>query len=63
MGWQVVAEYVDQGISGSKGRDQRPQFDAMLKAATRREVDVIAACNVCGQVRGHDKRYPLGVQD
>ena len=63
MGWQVVAEYVDQGFSGSKGRDQRPQFDAMLKAATRREVDIIAACNVCGQVRGHDKRYPLGVQD
>ena len=63
MDWQVVADYVDQGISGSKGRDQRLQFDALLKAATRREVDVIAACNVCGQVRGHDKRYPCGVQD
>lgn len=46
MGWNVVAEYVDHGISGSKGRDQRPQFDAMLKAVTKREVDVIAAWSV-----------------
>ena len=46
MGWNVVAEYVDHGISGAKGRDQRPQFDAMLKAVTRREVDVIAAWSV-----------------
>ena len=46
IGWQIVAEYVDHGISGSKGRDQRPQFDAMLKAVTRREVDVIAAWSV-----------------
>ena len=46
MGWEVVAEYVDDGVSGAKGRDQRPQFDAMLTAVTRREVDVIAAWSV-----------------
>ena len=46
MGWDVVAEYVDHGVSGAKGRDQRPQFDAMLKAVTRREVDVIASWSV-----------------
>lgn len=46
MGWEIAAEYVDQGISGAKGRDQRPQFDAMLKAATKREVDVIASWSV-----------------
>ncbi len=46
MGWMVVDEYVDQGISGAKGRDQRPRFDAMLKAATRREIDVIAVWSV-----------------
>ena len=33
MGWDVVAEFVDHGISGSKGRDQRPQFDALCTAA------------------------------
>lgn len=46
MGWEVVAEYVDHGVSGAKGRDQRPQFDAMLTAVTRREVDVIVAWSV-----------------
>lgn len=32
-GWGIVQEYKDQGISGAKGRDKRPQFDGMLKAA------------------------------
>lgn len=45
-GWQVVAEYADEGISGAKGRDRRPRFDAMLKAATRREFDMLAAWSV-----------------
>jgi len=45
-GWRIVGEYIDQGISGSKGRDQRPQLDAMLKASARREFDVIAAWSV-----------------
>ncbi len=44
--WDVVAEFVDHGISGAKGRDRRPQFDAMLVAATRREFDAIMAWSV-----------------
>ena len=40
-GWQIVAELSDSGISGSKGRDQRPAFDQLLKRATRREFDLI----------------------
>src|SRR5258708_487523 len=44
--WNIVAEYVDHGISGAVGRDQRPAFDKMLKAATRREIDIIAAWSV-----------------
>ena len=39
FGWQVVKEYVDVGISGSKGREHRPQFDAMLKSCSRKEVE------------------------
>ncbi len=46
MGWQVVGEYVDHGVSGAKGRDQRPQFDALCKAAVRRESDVIMSWSV-----------------
>src|SRR5688572_25791291 len=41
-GHTVVKVYEDQGISGAKGRDQRPAFDALLKAAVRREVNMIA---------------------
>jgi DNA invertase Pin-like site-specific DNA recombinase len=46
MGWPVVTEYVDRGISGTKGRDQRPAFDAMCTAAVRREFDVIMSWSV-----------------
>jgi DNA invertase Pin-like site-specific DNA recombinase len=45
-GWQIVHEFVDRGVSGAKGRDQRPAFDRMLKAAARREFDLIAAWSV-----------------
>ena len=41
-GWQIVEVYEDAGVSGAKGRDQRPQFDRMLKDATRRKFDVLA---------------------
>ncbi len=40
-GWHVIAELSDSGISGSKGRDQRPAFDELLKRATRRDFDLI----------------------
>lgn len=46
LGWEVVAEYTDRGISGAKGRDKRPQFDQLLKAVTRGEVDLIASWSV-----------------
>ena len=45
-GWSIVAEYVDNGVSGAKGRDQRPQFDALLKGVARREFDMVAAWSV-----------------
>ncbi len=45
-GWEVVAEFVDEGVSGAKGRDKRPAFDALLKAATRREIDVVMAWSI-----------------
>lgn len=44
--WQVVAVFADRGVSGTKGRDQRPEFDRLLKAIARREVDMVAAWSV-----------------
>ncbi len=42
-GWTIVRVFEDQGISGAKGRDQRPGFDALLKAIHRREIDICAS--------------------
>jgi DNA invertase Pin-like site-specific DNA recombinase len=39
-GWEVVEVYSDAGISGSKGRADRPGLDRMLKDASRRHFDV-----------------------
>src|SRR6266516_211247 len=46
MGCDIVQVYQDHGISGAKGRDKRPQFDALLKAATRHEFEMIMAWSV-----------------
>jgi DNA invertase Pin-like site-specific DNA recombinase len=40
-GWEVVQEYHDAGISGAKGRKDRPGLDTMLKDAQRRRFDVV----------------------
>jgi DNA invertase Pin-like site-specific DNA recombinase len=45
-GWNVVATYRDEGISGSKGRDKRPGFDRLCRAVTRREIDMVASWSV-----------------
>jgi DNA invertase Pin-like site-specific DNA recombinase len=45
-GWTVAEYYHDHGISGTKGRDKRPEFDRMLKDATKRKIDVVAAWSV-----------------
>jgi DNA invertase Pin-like site-specific DNA recombinase len=41
-GWNIVAQFRDDGISGAKSRSNRPALDALLKAAVRGEFDVIA---------------------
>lgn len=45
-GWTVVAEFTDSGISGAKGRDQRPGLDALMQAVARREIDMVMAWSV-----------------
>jgi DNA invertase Pin-like site-specific DNA recombinase len=47
LGWTVVAVFTDEGISGAKGRDKRPGFDALLRGIVRREFDLVAAWSVC----------------
>jgi DNA invertase Pin-like site-specific DNA recombinase len=45
-GWEVVKVYKDHGISGAKGRDKRPAYNAMLRDAFRRQFDVVMAWSV-----------------
>jgi DNA invertase Pin-like site-specific DNA recombinase len=45
-GWHVVGVYEDQGVSGSKGRDGRKEFDRLCNDAARREFDMVAAWSV-----------------
>ncbi len=45
-GHEVVTIYDDNGVSGAKGREYRKQFDQLLKAAIRREFDLVAAWSV-----------------
>ena len=42
----MVAEFTDNGISGAKGRDERPGLDNLLQAVARREVDMVMAWSV-----------------
>ena len=58
MGCDITKVYRDHGISGAKGRDKRPQFDALCKAAARREFNTARSCRVtlpkayqCSRVR------------
>jgi DNA invertase Pin-like site-specific DNA recombinase len=45
-GWEIVQTYEDAGISGAKGRDQRPAFNQMLKDAVRRRFDVLMVWSI-----------------
>lgn len=45
-GWQVVAGFSDDGISGAKGRNERPGLNTMMQAVARREIDMVMAWSV-----------------
>jgi len=45
-GLEIVKVYKDHGISGAKGRDKRPAFDALCRDATKRQFDVVMAWSV-----------------
>lgn len=45
-GWEIVHTYRDAGISGAKGRERRPAFDAALQDAVRRRFDVLMCWSI-----------------
>ena len=46
IGCEIVKVYKDHGISGAKGRDKRPAFDALCRDATQRRFDLVMAWSV-----------------
>lgn len=45
-GWIVVAVHTDEGVSGAKGRDKRPGYDALLTGVARKDYEMIACWSV-----------------
>src|SRR5712691_2515847 len=46
MGWDIVNVYRDEGISGAKGRVERPAFDRLCRDAAKRQFDMVMAWSV-----------------
>lgn len=44
--WDLIDIYIDDGISGSKGRDKRPEFDRLCKDMVRRKFNKILVWDV-----------------
>ncbi len=45
-GYTIVTEFVDTGISGAKGRAERPALNEMMKAATQRRFDMVLVWSI-----------------
>jgi DNA invertase Pin-like site-specific DNA recombinase len=46
MGYRIAAELTDSGISGSKGRRDRPAFNRLCEMIARKEIDLVLAWSV-----------------
>jgi DNA invertase Pin-like site-specific DNA recombinase len=46
MGCEILRVYKDHGISGAKGRDKRPAFNALVRDAAHRKFDMVMAWSV-----------------
>jgi len=44
--WHLVDSYTDEGISGTKGREQRPEFDRLCKDMVRRKFNRVLVWDV-----------------
>jgi DNA invertase Pin-like site-specific DNA recombinase len=49
MGCKITKVYKDHGISGAKGRDKRPAFDALCRDATQRRFDIVWSVDRLGR--------------
>ena len=46
MGWEVVKEYSDEGLSGTLSRGKRPTLNALIKDAYRKRFDSVICWDI-----------------
>ena len=46
MGWEVVKEYADEGLSGTLSRDKRPALNSLIKDAYRKRFDSVVCWDI-----------------
>ena len=46
MGWEIVKEYTDEGLSGTLSRDKRPALNAMIKDGYRKKFDTVVCWDI-----------------
>lgn len=44
--YEIVSEFIDEGISGIKSRQDRPALNALMKAATQRKFDLVMVWSI-----------------
>ncbi len=46
MGWEVVKEYADEGLSRALSRDKRPALNTLIKEAYRKRFDLVVCWDI-----------------
>ena len=46
MGWEIVKEYTDEGLSGTLSREKRPALNAMIKDGYRKKFDTVVCWDI-----------------
>ena len=46
MGWEIVKEYADEGLSGTLSREKRPSLNSLIKDAYRKRFDLVVCWDI-----------------
>jgi len=46
MGWEIVKEYTDEGLSGTLSRNKRPALNAMINDGYRKKFDTVVCWDI-----------------
>ena len=62
MGWEIVKEYTDEGLSGTVSRNKRPALNAMIKDGYRKKFDTVVCWDI-GRIGRSMKELVLFLSD